>query len=102
VRVPRGNDSPDNTINHHRENEEGDNLSDEMQAPVNGLIKKLFGRQSIPSEKKDEDNSAPFDSILSPYGASIFSNTDYQSMLVCINFPPRFKHGRLTMEQPMQ
>jgi hypothetical protein len=93
VRVPRGNDSPDSTINHHRENKEGDDLSDEMQAPVNGLIKKLSTGESVSSKKKDEDNSAPFDSILSPYGASIFSNTNYQCILVCIKLLRRFSTG---------
>ena len=73
-----------------------------MEAPVKNLIKKLFGGESISSKKKDEDNSSPFDTILGPYEASILSNTNYQRVLVCIKLLRRFKHGRLTMEKPMQ
>jgi hypothetical protein len=43
MRVPRRNDSPDNTINHCWESKEGDDLSDDMEVPVKSLIKKRFG-----------------------------------------------------------
>jgi hypothetical protein len=43
MHISRGNDSPDNTINHRWESKEGYDLSDDMQVPVKGLINQCFG-----------------------------------------------------------